>query len=195
MLQGVVFGALPVGIAAVTAAAGRPSLAGVLLAALTAGGVAGAFGPVTTADQRRYVRLTAGLAVALGPAAALSVHPSAGSLLGIAAALAAAGLFVTPIAAASYGLTQQAATPANRTEAFTWLSTGQAVGSAAGAALAGVLASTIGPAGPLALLPAFVALSALLAATRLPGVTRAAGRPRSGRCRPGRRRREAPAAR
>jgi MFS family permease len=186
MLQGLVFGALPVGIAAVTATAGLPDLAGILLAALTAGGVAGAFGPVTTDGQRRYVRLSAGLAVVLGAAAALSVKPSAGSVLGIAAALAVAGLFVTPIAAASYVLTQQAAPPATRTEAFTWLSTGQAVGSAAGAAVAGLLASTIGAAGALALLPVTVALSAVLVSARLPAnqpraATRAAGRRRGKR--------------
>jgi MFS family permease len=186
MLQGLVFGALPVGIAAVTATAGLPDLAGILLAALTAGGVAGAFGPVTTDGQRRYVRLSAGLAVVLGAAAALSVKPSAGSVLGIAAALAVAGLFVTPIAAASYVLTQQSAPPATRTEAFTWLSTGQAVGSAAGAAVAGLLASTIGAAGALALLPVTVALSAVLVSARLPAnqpraATRAAGRRRGKR--------------
>jgi len=163
MLQGLVFGALPVGIAAVTAAAGRPGLAGILLAALTAGGVAGAFGPVTAATRRRYLRLTVGLAVALAPVAALSVAPSAGTLAGIGAALAVAGLFVTPIAATAYVLTGQAAVSAPVTEAFTWLSTGQAAGSAAGAALAGVLATKAGPAAALAVLPAVVVLSALVA--------------------------------
>lgn len=163
MLQGLVFGALPVGIAAVTAAAGRPGLAGILLAALTAGGVAGAFGPVTAATRRRYLRLTAGLAVALAPAAALSVAPSAGTLAGIGAALAMAGLFVTPIAATAYVLTGQAAASAHVTEAFTWLSTGQALGSAAGAALVGVLTAKVGPAAALAVLPAVVVLSALVA--------------------------------
>jgi len=70
---------------------------------------------------------------------------------------------VTPIAAIAYVLTGQAAVSAHVTEDFTWLSTGQAVGSAAGAALAGVLATKAGPVAALAALPAVVALSALVA--------------------------------
>jgi hypothetical protein len=38
-MRGLVFGALPVGIAAVTATAGLPDLAGILLAALAVGGL------------------------------------------------------------------------------------------------------------------------------------------------------------
>ncbi len=161
MLQSLVFGALPVGTAAVTAAAGLPGVAGILLAALTVGGLAGAFGPVATASKRRYLRLSVGFATALLPVAALSAMPSAGSLIGMGAALAVAGLFVTPIAATSYVLTEEATASAHRTEAFTWLSTGQAIGSAAGAALAGLLASTAGAAGALAALPVVVVLAVL----------------------------------
>jgi MFS family permease len=169
MLQSLVFGALPVGLAAVTAAAGRPGLAGILLAALTAGGLAGAFGPVATASRRRYLRLSGGFAAALLPVAALSAEPSAGSLIGIGAGLAVAGLFVTPIAATSYVLTEEATAPAHRTEAFTWLSTGQAIGSAAGAALAGLLATSAGAAGALATLPGAVVLAVIVAAAWRPG--------------------------
>ena len=169
MLQSLVFGALPVGIAAVTADAGLPGVAGILLAALTLGGLAGAFGPVATASKRRYLRLSVGFAAALLPVAALSAMPSAGSLIGMGAALAAAGLFVTPIAATSYVLTEAATASAHRTEAFTWLSTGQAIGSAAGAALAGLLASTTGAAGALAALPVVVVLAVLVAGAWRPG--------------------------
>jgi predicted MFS family arabinose efflux permease len=172
MLQSLVFGALPVGIAAVTAAAGRPGLAGILLAALTAGGLAGAFGPVATGSQRRYLRLSGGLAAALLPVAALSAVPSAGSLIAIGAALAVAGLFVTPIAATSYVLIEEATAPAHHTEAFTWLSTGQAIGSAAGAALAGLLASSAGAAGPLATLPGAVILAVIAVGAGRPGPPR-----------------------
>ncbi len=92
MLQSLVFGALPVGVAAVTAAAGLPDLAGVLRAALTAGGVIGTFGPVTAAGKRHYVRLSSRFAAALLPVAALSVRLSAGFLIAIGAALAGGGL-------------------------------------------------------------------------------------------------------
>ncbi len=100
--QGLTFGALPAGLAAVTAAAALPSLAGVLLATLTIGGIIGTFGPVTTAGKRRYVRLSAGFAAALIPVVVLSIEPSAKTLIVIGAALTGAGLFVTPIAATSY---------------------------------------------------------------------------------------------
>jgi MFS family permease len=170
-LQSLTFGALPVGLAAVTAAAGLPGLAGVLLAALTTGGLIGTFGPVTTAGNQRYVRLSAGLAAALIPVAVLSIEPSAPALIAIGVALTAAGLFVTPIAATSYGLTEKATKPAHRTEAFTWLSTGQAAGNAAGAALAGLLAGSAGAAIALAIPPAAVALAAIIARSRLPGTS------------------------
>jgi Major Facilitator Superfamily len=168
MVQSLVFGAVPVGIAAVTAAAGVPGLAGVILAALTAGGVIGTFGPSAAPGKRRYARLAACFAVALLPAAAFSTRPSAGFLIATAAALAVAGLFITPLAATSYLLTEQATTSGHRTEAFTWLSTGQAVGTAAGASLAGIAASGAGPPAALALLPAAASLFAIIARTLPP---------------------------
>jgi predicted MFS family arabinose efflux permease len=170
-LQSLTFGALPVGLAAVTAIAGRPSLAGVLLATLTIGGVVGTFGPVTATGKRRYVRLVSGFAAALIPVAVLSAEPTPTALIGIGMALAAAGLFVTPMAAASYVLIEQATTPAHRTEAFAWLSAAQASGNAAGAALAGVLISNVGQAVALGTLPVAVGLAALIGRLGLPSET------------------------
>jgi MFS family permease len=169
VLQSLTFGALPVGLAAVTADAGHPDLAGVLLATLTAGGVIGTFGPRATADRRRYAQLAAGFAAALLAVAALSSQPSAAVLIAIGAALAAAGLFVTPLAATSYVLIEKTTAAAHRTEAFAWLSTGQAAGNAAGAAVAGVLIGTAGPGAGLGLLPVAVGLTAaLIGRSRLP---------------------------
>jgi len=65
MLQSLTFGALPVGLAAVSAAGGLPNLAGVLLATLTVGGIMGTFGPTATASTRRYVRMTGRFAAVL----------------------------------------------------------------------------------------------------------------------------------
>ncbi len=76
---------------------------------------------------------------------------------------------MTPIAATSYVLTEEATAPAHRTEAFTWLSTGQAIGSAAGAALAGLLAASAGAAGALATLPGAVVLAVIVAGAWRPG--------------------------
>jgi MFS family permease len=162
LLQGMIFGALPVGLAAVTAAARLPYLAGVLQAATTVGGLTGTFALAVTASRDGYVRVTIAFTVALVPAAALATAPSALVLGGVGASLAAAGLFVTPVAAVSYVLMQQAAAPAHRTEAFAWLSTGLAVGTAAGSGLAGLLAAWAGPAAALAIGPAAAGLSALL---------------------------------
>ena len=168
LLQSLTFGALPVGLAAVTAAAGLSNLAGVLLATLTIGGVIGTFGPMAMPGKRRYVRLVAGFAAALVPVAALSAEPSAGGLIAIGAVLTVAGLFVTPMAAASYVLIEKATTPAHRTEAFAWLSAAQATGNAAGAALAGILTGSAGPAIALVTLPIAVGLAALFGHFRLP---------------------------
>lgn len=162
LLQGVIFGALPVGLAAVTAAAGLAGLAGVLQAATTVGGLAGTFGLAVTANRRSYVRVTSAFAVALVPAVVLATAPSAPVLAALGASLATAGLFLTPVAAVSYVLMEQAAVPAHRTEAFGWLSTGLAVGTAAGSGLAGLLAGWAGPAAALAIGPAAAGLSALL---------------------------------
>jgi MFS family permease len=169
MLQSLVFGALPVGLAAVTAAAGHPDLAGVLVATLMIGGVMGTFGPMTMASRSRYVQLAGGFAAALIPAAALSTQPSDAILIATGATLTVAGLFVTPLAATSYVLIEKATTPEHRTEAFAWLSTGQATGNAAGAALAGILTASIGPAVPLGILPIAVGLTALIARSPLSG--------------------------
>lgn len=143
-LQGVVFGAAPVGLASFS-----PKV-GLLLAALTLGGLLGTFLP----NNQPYVRLLVGFALALTPVAVIS------STAVMAVALAIAGLFLTPLAAATYMLLQQATDASHRTEAFAWLSTGQAAGSAMGAALAGLLVDHAGTALALALLPVVVALAA-----------------------------------
>lgn len=174
VLQALTFGVLPVGLAAVTAAGGAPHLAGVLLATLTLGGLLGTFWPMVGTGRDRYVRLCAGFAAALLPVAALSVRPSPWALLATGAALVAAGVFVTPIAATSYVLIEKATAPAHRTEAFTWLSTGQAAGNAAGAALAGVLIGGVGTAASL-LVPPVAGAVAALAGTALNSI--------DGRCR------------
>ena len=171
LLQGLIFGALPVGLAAVTADARLPGLAGVLQAATTVGGITGTFGLAVTASRRGYVRVTTAFTLALVPAAMLATAPSGPVLAAVGASLAAAGLFVTPVAAVSYVLLQQAATPAHRTEAFAWLSTGLAVGTAAGSGLAGLLAGCAGPAAALAIGPAAAGFSSLLG-TLLRGAAR-----------------------
>jgi hypothetical protein len=90
LLRGLIFGALPVGVAAVTAAARLPGLAGVLQAAITAGGLIGTFGLAVTASRAGYVRVSGVFAVALAPAAVLAAAPSAPVLAALGASLAVA---------------------------------------------------------------------------------------------------------
>jgi hypothetical protein len=109
-----------------------------------------------------------GFAAALIPVAALSSQPSAAALVAIGATLSVAGLFVTPLAATSYMLIEKTTAPDHRTEALAWLSTSQATGNAAGAALAGTLTGSAGPAISLAILPIAIGLTTLIARSRLP---------------------------
>jgi MFS family permease len=163
LVQGLIFGTLPVGLAAVTEAAKLPYLAGVLQAATTVGGLTGTFALAVAASRDGYVRVTIAFAAALAPAAVLATAPSAPVLAAVGVSLATAGLFLTPLAAISYVLMEQAASSAHRAEAFAWLSTGLAVGTAAGSGLAGLLAGWAGPAAALLIAPAAAGLSAVLA--------------------------------
>ncbi|HEX6443659.1 MAG TPA: MFS transporter [Streptosporangiales bacterium] len=160
--QSMVFGALPVGIAAFTMAGNVPDLAGVVLASQTLGGVLGTFLPARTATARRYTRLLVRYAAALGPVAVMAASPSSPTLFAIGLALLVAGLSITPIAATGYLLTEQATQSTHRTEAFAWLSTGQAVGNAAGAAVAGMLIEHAGTVAALTILPLAAALAAAI---------------------------------
>lgn len=165
VLQSQTFGVLPVALAAVTSAGGQPELAGLLLAALTLGGMVGTFWPMAGPDRGQYVRLAAGFAAALLPLAALSLHPSRWTVLAIGAVLVAAGVFVTPVGASSYVLIERATAPAHRTEAFTWLSSAQATGNAAGAAVAGLLVGSAGTAASLLVAPVAAGVAAVVATT------------------------------
>ncbi|HVX46212.1 MAG TPA: MFS transporter [Mycobacteriales bacterium] len=158
LLQSVTFGLLPVGLVAFASAAGRAGWAGVVQAMLTAGGLVGTF---VAAGRPGYARLVTGFAAALTPVALCAVGSTTLGLAGAGLGLVAAGCFLTPIARLGYVLT--AAATAARTEAFAWLSTGQAIGNAAGASLAGVLADRLGPALTLGTAPVVVLAAALLA--------------------------------
>jgi hypothetical protein len=149
--QGMVFGGIP--IVAATVAGG---LGGVLQAGVTVGAALGSVRPL----GGDYRWLCAGFAATLVPVAL--VGPG---VVGFAVCLALGGLLVTPVAVACYRLVESATDGAGRTEAFAWLSTGQAVGSAAGAALVGALVTAYGPTVAAAVLP----LAATVAVVFAPG--------------------------
>jgi MFS family permease len=140
MCQGMVFGAIPVVVTAVSA-----DLSGVLQATVTIGGLLGTAWPMTVVGPHRYVRLSAGFAVTLLPVLAAASAPPAIRLVAFATCLTVAGVFVTPVAVVCYRLVETATDRRNRTEAFAWLSTGQAVGTAAGSAFVGGLLTLGGP--------------------------------------------------
>jgi MFS family permease len=159
LLQSMTFGVLPVGLVAVSTRAGMPTAAGIVQAGLTFGGVVGTF---RTVGGGRYLRLMTTFSCCLLPLPFLASIPSYGGLAGMATMLVATGFLLTPLAAASY-LLVRAGTPADcRTEAFAWLSTGQAAGTALGSAIAGALIDHAGPVPAFVVPPVAVALAALL---------------------------------
>jgi predicted MFS family arabinose efflux permease len=121
------------------------------LIAWIGGGIAGSF----HTSRATYARALARLSVALTVPALVAVL-SGGSLLPMAFAYALAGLFLTPVATASYVVVGTATLPAHRTEAFTWLSTAIALGGSAGSALAGAAIDRFGVLA-VAFLPAMAA--------------------------------------
>jgi MFS family permease len=116
---------------------GAGSLAGGLLAARLGGGA----------------RTGAGVALVLCAltAGSLALIPAAGSMLTLAAVLVLAGAAISPTEAAVYALVDAAAPAGTMTEAFAWLATALAVGSALGAAGAGTLIARGGPTAAFAL--------------------------------------------
>lgn len=140
---------------------GHPNAAGVLLALLNAGALAGVLVAVRLerSDEPvlRYARLSTLLAVGALPAALAT------SLVQMAATLILAGVLITPTAAASYVLMDRVSPPGCRTEAFTWLSTSVAAGTAVGSAVGGVVTQQIGAAATFAVAFASVAAGAAVA--------------------------------
>jgi predicted MFS family arabinose efflux permease len=117
--------------AALFALWGVGSLAGGLLAARLGGGP----------------RSAAALALMLGALAAghLALIPAAGSVVALGAVLLVAGAAIAPTEAALNAMVEELAPTGTVTEAFAWLATAIAVGSALGAAGAGALVDRAGP--------------------------------------------------
>jgi predicted MFS family arabinose efflux permease len=140
--QSVVFGALYVAIPAFASAHGRAGAAGVLLALLNVGGLAGGILIASRSSARgaveRYLLLSLLLAASVAPLALARSIGQMGLLLVVA------GAFVAPTATASYVLVDLVASVGSRTEAFTWMSTAVAAGTAIGSAAGGTLAEYVG---------------------------------------------------
>jgi MFS family permease len=165
---GLAFGALEVGLPALASARGVPAASGVLVAALSLGGICGALlygGRSWTAHPTdRLLVLLVLLCAALAPLPALH------GLVLTGAALVATGLALNP-AITTASLVVDLLVPVSAAEAFGWLSTAISTGGAAGNAVAGVAAQHLGASASF-LVPlcgaAAAAAVALLARARLP---------------------------
>jgi MFS family permease len=141
---GILTSAVQVGVTAAADALGSAAAAGPLVGIWGAGSLVG--GLVA-------VRLGGGAYSAAGLAAVLAaltlghllLVAAAGSALAIAAVLLLGGAAIAPTFATVFGMVERAAPEGTVTEAFAWLSTASAAGSAAGAAVAGLIADHSGP--------------------------------------------------
>ncbi|WP_269306648.1 MFS transporter [Aeromicrobium sp. HA] len=134
---GLLFGAAEVLVVAFTEEQGRPGAAGLVLAiwsagSLAAGLVIGALAP--PADPVRRLRLsTLGLLVFLAPL------PFAPNIALLAVGFLLAGLMLSPTLITAVHLVELCVPPSRLTEALTWTTTGMSAGTAAGAAIAGLM--------------------------------------------------------
>ena len=161
---GVVFGATEVAVAAATDGLGRTWAAGPLLGLWGVGSLVGGVAAARLGGGARTGRGLAVLLVVLGAGhAALAVADRLELLSGL---ILLAGTMIAPILATAYAMVEDAAPRGTVTEAFAWLATATAVGTAAGAATAGILAETIGPMAAFLLAGAAAGGSAALAGLR-----------------------------
>jgi predicted MFS family arabinose efflux permease len=162
---GVLFGAVEVAVTAAAETLGSTTAAAPLLALWGAGSLAGG---LIAARLGGGAHNGAGLALVLAALTAghLALAAAAGSLLALGAVLLVAGAAIAPTFATVYGLVDEAAPAGTVTEAFAWLATAIAIGSALGAAAAGSIADQAGPAAAFALAGAAGAIAVVAATLR-----------------------------
>ena len=142
-LLGAAFGAAQVAAPAFAAEQGEPAASGLLLAAFSVGGIAGA---LAIGALRWHWPAASKVALLLALlAVGLAIVAAGRSLLTVGVLLLVAGLPFTPALTTMALLVDEHAPRAVLTEAFAWVSTATAVGLSAGSALAGVVAERSGP--------------------------------------------------
>jgi MFS family permease len=167
---GTVFGSVEVSTVGFADEAGRPALAGVVLAAFAGGSLVSGlvFGAVVSGGPSRRR-----LATALGVLVVALVLTLAASNLGtLAGGLAVAGVTISPALITGFGLAEQASPRSRVTEALAWTSTALGVGVAIGAALVGPIIDTRG-ADAAFVVPVVAAAVACAASGLLPATVRA----------------------
>ena len=162
---GVLFGAVEVAVAAAAETLSGAAAAGPLLGVW---GLGSLFGGIAATRRGGGAHGAAGLALVLAGLAAghLLLVAATGSVATLAAALFVAGAGIAPTCASAYGLVERVTPAGTVTEAFAWLTTAMAVGTAAGAAAAGMLAEGPGPATAFALATAAAVVATLVTLLR-----------------------------
>jgi len=150
LLVGVLLGADEVAVTAATKALGGTSAAAPLLALWGLGSFAGG---LLITRSGGGARTAGGLGLVLAALAAghLALIPASGAILSLAAMLLLAGAAIAPAEASVNAMVDDAAPPGTTTEAFAWLASAMAIGGALGAAAAGTLIDSAGPAAAFAL--------------------------------------------
>ncbi|GAA3665531.1 MFS transporter [Nonomuraea antimicrobica] len=160
LLNGGTMGAVQVGVPALATARDIPAATGLLVAAVSLGGIAGAaaYGARTWrwAVPVRLVGLLLALGLALAPLVLVGPLPL------FWAVLFAAGLALNPALTTASLLVDEYA-PGAQAEAFGWVSTALGMGSAAGSAVAGLVGEGFGPSAPFLAAAAFALVGAGLA--------------------------------
>ena len=140
---GLVVGFVEVGVPAVTAAAGRPALSGLMLSLWSVSSVV--FGVLYSTrpwPRPMHLRLPFLLA-AFALLVPLLAVPT--SLWGLAVALLVVGTMITPQSTAHSSMIDHAAPAGTHTEAFGWIITAVTLGLAGGQSMAGQLVEHVGP--------------------------------------------------
>ncbi|MEO3874502.1 MFS transporter [Nonomuraea sp. B12E4] len=162
LLLGGVFGALQVGLPALAAARDAPAATGLLVAALSLGGIAGAavYGARswTSSPAVRLVGLMLALGVVVAPLVLIEALPV------VWIGLFAGGLALNPAVTTTSLLVDEFA-PAAQAEAFGWVSTAIGMGGAVGSGVAGVTGEGHGASAPFLAAAAFALVGAGLALT------------------------------
>jgi MFS family permease len=135
---GFAFGTLEVALPAFADEQGAPELAGVLLALLSIGSVAG--GLVYGARPRRRPLARVHLLMAVGLPFGMAPLAAAGSPVAMGLLVLPAGVLIAPLIATRNELAGRVAPAGAETEAYTWPLTALVAGIALGAAAAGALA-------------------------------------------------------
>jgi len=142
---GVLFGAVEVAVAAAAEELAGAAATGPLIGVWGLGSLVGG---VAATRRGGGADSAHGLALVLAFLAAghLALVAATGSLVTLGGALLIAGAAIAPACASAYAMVERVAPVGTVTEAFAWLTTATAVGTALGAAAAGTLAESSGPA-------------------------------------------------